>query len=454
MLSISFSTFSLFSQRDSSNKSQGQGIKGKIDLYEEMSHTNSHKNRGTIKSLSSPGEFDCNLYPNMKLRAGYLNDSDQYCDPEDSEQAFDDVSLSPGHNLSLPKGTGKHRKVSYRIRFAIPENSNRTAKDYRNRDEERSLQKATTTGGGGISGICGYNRSNNWVSWRESESNHKTIICNGDCGDSDILGKNEVQCTTVVDDESETKSDTGFCCDFYRPPDVWVTPIKSKDELQKWIAKRVWDFEYRDDEELEYEVDHSCLMRGVKGLMRIPEEMGLIAEDWQVNLDERDPWEMTASNDTAPNLPKKTRDDSRHRFSVKQIFDVNGQCEDSASVPLDEDIFYNQLMRVVDFPHLEESEHSRNTEDPTESPSDQSSVSDANSNTSFISLVDYLDFDGSDTSSVSVSLPTNGMDNDSNQFPSEDKPEQQVSKLSRPNEECQESSDSLKAFNHNKRGYG
>lgn len=427
------SSLSSLSPRDCSDKDIGQAlfsqrqVKEKIDLYEKISHI---KSQGPFKR-HSPGDFDHNSIPTMKLRATYLNDPDKRGDLEDSYHVFPDVTLSPRHNLPMPKGSQKFRKVCYRIRFAIPDDK-----------QDSPKEKSNSNRGGGIRGICGYNRSNNWVSLPESETmDNRTKI-------------------DRWDGNSETSHDGN--CDLYRPPDVWITPFKSKDGSQKWIAKRVWDIEDRDDEEPEYEVDHRCLMHGVKGLMGIPEERGLTAEEWQVNIDERDPWELTATKDATPTLPRRTRDESRPRLLIKKIFDVGGHAEDLGSVTLGEETFFNKLVRVVDFPHLEKAGGGDSAEKMDEQ-TQESVLSDSDSDASFISYVDYLDFDGSDTSSVSASLATYGTDGDSLKV--EDTQQIRLSKHNergfgrpndwvKPNDAYEESSDDLKVSRHSQRGYG
>ena len=438
------SPLSCFSPRDCSDKDIDQSlysqrqVKEKIDLNKKISHD---KSQCPFKRVHCPGDFDHTSIPTMKLRASYLDDPDQRGDLEDSYNVFPDVTLSPRHNLPMPKGSKKFRKVSYRIRFATPKVK-----------QDSPKEKSKSNRGGGIRGICGYNRSNNWVSLPESEMMDNRIKIDR------------------WDGNSETSYDGNF--DFYRTPDVWITPFKSKNGSQKWITKRVWDIEDRDDEEPEYEVDHWCLMHGVRGLMGIPEERGLTAEEWRVNIDERDPWEMAVTKDATPTLPRRSRDDSRRKVSFENIIDVDGRAEDLNSVTLCEEPFVKQLVRVVNFPHLEKAgredsddEMDTQTQESVEmdAQTQESVLSDSDSDASFISHVDYLDFDGSDTSSASASLATYDTDGDSLKvgdtqqirlFKHYERRFGRSKDWVRPNDAYEESSDDLKVSRHSQRGYG
>jgi hypothetical protein len=331
----------------------------------------------------------------MKLRdTQFQEDGDtaySIVDHEDSQEFLADVSLSPGsdHNLPRPKGYIKHRRVGYRIRFDIPDLENKSDDQDNNDDEcdsedkgvSSTIEAATVSSrGGGLSGISGFNRSNDWVSWRESETENNKInrgddnIIIDDGGDS--TSESESHCTTTADEQPKSELSGGGG---YDPPDVWVTPIKSKDGSRKWIAKRVWDIEDKDDEEPEYEIDHWYLMNGVRGLMGIPEEMGMTSDEWQVIIDESDPWEMAANKDSTPNLPTRKRDDHfRAQLFVKMVVDVDGQCEEStsSSVLLDEENCHEQLEHITDISHYEEN-----------SLTDASTILDSESDASFISFV-------------------------------------------------------------------
>ncbi len=418
-LSESISTLSSTSTRDNSLHSQEHGIKAKINLYENMTNNAAGKPRPTFKQYNCPDDFDHKLYPTMKLRDTNSESQDQPYQQEISEQIVSDVSLSPGQSLSLPNGSGKQRKVSYRIRFTAPGQDNREeTMDHNENDGFNTPAKNC----GGIRGVRGYNRSNNWFTLSDAELNSvNKDKCN--CDDCHKVEQTTANNEETVDEESDDMSESSYN-DFDRPPDVWITPIKSKDGSQKWIAKRVWDIEDKDDEEPEYEVDHSCLMRGVRGLMGIPEEMGLIPEEWEVNVDVRNPWEIATSDDAAPILPNR---------------DTN----DFATRARKEEKFCNQLLGAVDFPHLELR--------PEESSyhSEESSPYDSESYASFISLIDYIDFNDSDTSCLE-SIPTHGSNDDLYQLKSDDEMEQEFGSNQVPHQ----FSDLLKLSNHCKRGFG
>lgn len=397
------SSLSSLSHRDSSVESsqkkigrslhsQRRGIKAKIDMYENMCH----------KSRDSLNNMKCSY----QLQPTYLGDTAQCNDLEDSQEVLVNISLSPGHNLPKPKGYKKHRRISYRIRFGIPDLENSDDQDVNDCDSDgKDVSKGEGAGsrGGGIRGICGFNRSSDWVSWEKSVTETTKIDREDeDRENGDIIDENDTHYTT--DEQSEKKSDTS--CGGYHHPDVWVTPIKSKDGSRKWIAKRVWDIEDKDDEEPEYLVDHLCLMDGVRGLMGIPEEMGMTSDEWQINIDESDPWEMTADKDSMPIFPTRTRDNFRAPLYVKKVIDVDGQYEESSrSLLLDEENYHTQLEHI--------------TELSLDSLTDLSDSFDSDSDGSIISLIDY--FDDSDASSISVSLPTHSTDH-SYQFSSKGDP--------------------------------
>lgn len=400
-----------------------QGIKERISLSESMDGKS--RDNDSFNRLNCPGNFDFELYPSMKLRATYSDDPAQSSDHEDSQEVLARVPVSPGQNLPLPKGFKKHRKVSYRIRFAIPELENITedSNNFDNEDKDAHADESAV-GRGGIRGIRGFNRSNNWASYPESETENNMTCTDGDDRDDDDHMSEIGSYSLPPDEQSETNSE--MSCGGFRenyPPDVLVTPIKSKDGSRKWIAKRVWDMEDRDDEEPEYEVDHWCLMHGIRGLMGIPEEMGMTSEEWQVNIDESDPWDMSANKDSAPKLPKRTRDNYRPQLSVQKLFALDGQYEESTSLLLNAENYRAQLKHVT-FAQLEQ--------DLT----DYSALSDLGSDASDVCSFDYFYF--SDNSSFTVSIQTTSTDELS--YQSEDEPEDSLG--------------NFKFSNHSQRGFG
>lgn len=462
---------------------QKRGIKEKIDLYESLCHKSSIREGFHRHRPSCPGDFDCDLYPTMKLRDTYLDDSQsvQSNDHEDIQDELSNVSLSPGHNLPQPTGCRKHRRVSYRIRFAIPDldaiHPNDGKQCYSEETEEASTERVSGPRGVGIRGICGFNRSDQLVTWGESrmESKIDKDVEEKD-PDGDIASQNEASLVASDnDDDSEARSEISFGDLGFHRPEVWLTPIKSKDGSRKWIAKRFWDIEDKDDEEPEYELEHWCLMHGVRGLMGIPEEMGMTSDEWDVSFVESNPWERTATNDFSPNLPRRSREDNSVRAAqlfVKTVIDVDGTCEDStSSLPLDEENFDAQLLHITNLPSLNEKLTDKAPAATLNNITEHSIISDFKSDVSLLSLMDY--FDGSDTSSVSASMPTQSVDDDASyQLPSDNESGQgqpfESSKISiqhergfgrpdvwvRPKYVQNESPESSKRSHHNERGFG
>ena len=257
------------------------------------------KSISVVKLASAIAACD-DLYP-----ISNLHDLTQSYDLEDSQEVLSNVELSPGHTLPQATGCRKHRRMSYRIRFATTISGNHDAKNCSNQGISVPSNKTIDYNERCIRGVRGIDRPNVWVSWNDS-------------GTEDGNSVDEGYCTDVSDNRAHSATSNKKLESKYQTrPDVLVTPIKSMDGSRKWIAKRLWDIEDKDDEELEYEIDHFCLMHGVRVLMGIPGEMGMTSDDWQVNIDESDPWEMTVNKDSAPALPTRTRDD-RYAVLFKQ----------------------------------------------------------------------------------------------------------------------------------------
>jgi hypothetical protein len=246
-----------------------RGIKDKIHLYESIA---AHKSRD-LSFLGYGGDGDSLT---MKLRRTYLDDSNRSND--DSSEVLADLSLSPaGQSLPQPAGC---RRISYRIRYE-------TAMK-RDRFTAESALELQQQGGKRIGGrgIHGSNQSNSWMTCSddsniggvqqdssqlssrhrrssnpENRTNNWTDETNDDDDDDD-------------DDDDTQEVDRTRGCRGYARPDVWITTINSKDGSRKWIAKRVWGIEEKDNEEIEYEVDHSRLMDGVRDLLCVPEDLG------------------------------------------------------------------------------------------------------------------------------------------------------------------------------------
>jgi len=126
-------------------------------------------------------------------------------------------------------------------------------------------------------------------------------------------------------------------------PDVWITPLKSMDGSRKWKVKRVWDVEDVDDEEPEYEVDHSELMSSVRDLLGVPEDLGSTSREWEIEIDERNPWMTAAERDAPPTPPSKPC------FFVKTVYDIDGELDGSDStVSLTGQDFANTIQDITD----------------------------------------------------------------------------------------------------------
>ena len=343
-------------------------IKDKIDLYESFSHRNSF-------TSSSDTTFDLQS-PVMKLRNSFLGKASPSGKNKDSQEVIDRVPLSPDDTLSRSAGRKIHRRISYRFRYGTPDlrcNDDKKAKDDA---ESKKASEGDTAGtrGGGIRGIHGYSRSCKWISWDESGSQGDKI----DRKDDDNKEEDYVKCT--ITNEHSKKGDVS--CEnsrYYQHPDLWITPITSRNGSRLWIAKRVWDKDDRDEEEIEYLIEHLLLMDGIRGLMGIPER----PDEWEENDDEIDPWETSAEKDSAPAIPR--RHSSCSPLYVNRVIDIDGQYKASSrSVLLDQENFSKQLQHNAEF-----WKHN-----------DISMEYDSDCDASFNSLIDY--FSSSDDSSIEI----------------------------------------------------
>lgn len=361
-----------------------QRIKEKIELYETIHHERMQKK---VQKVIIPGDFDHNSYPTMKLRATYLDDTGRSVDSLCSEEVLANISLSPGHSLPIPTGCRKHRRISYRIRFGVPDLQGEKEADSAHEERRKNGTDATpvrrksmgSTGGG----ICGFNRPKEALS-----------------------GRRPLRRKSLGDHSAKVENDGNGHHGFERP-DVWITPLKSKDGSRKWIAKRVWDVEDKDDEEPEYEVDHTCLMEGVRGLLGIPEEWGTTTDEWQVNIDESDPWETAADKDSAPNFPSRPKGGNQDSLSVEKVVDIDGQQYGAGTTAF----LYNEAEFDSQFEHITDvTKHENYLRKRFDmSTSSPNRVGDIDS--SGVSIADCLDGDeDEDDTSVSVSLSSHCTD--------------------------------------------
>jgi hypothetical protein len=257
-------------------------IKDKIHMYESMAH----KSRDVSFLGCGGGDGDCLT---MKLRRTHL---------DDSNQSTDDSSEVPAGQI-LPQPTGC-RRISYRIRYETPTKIPRRDRFGAESAPELQQEGSTISGGKRMCGrgIHGFNRPNSsmtcsddsnigvqhssQLSSRHRRSSNPEIRTSNDWtttdstdetnDDDDDHDGHDVDDDEDDDDDQEVDRSRG--CHEYERPDLWITPIESKDGSRKWIAKRVWDIEDIDNEEPEYEVDHPRLMDGIRDLLCVPEDLG------------------------------------------------------------------------------------------------------------------------------------------------------------------------------------
>jgi hypothetical protein len=190
-----------------------------------------------------------------------LNDEGISCSSEESFPTYADIVLPSGQRLPRPKGRKKTRRTNYRISYQgptllrledvygnlmeIPEVDNRFSTGL---CDERPLMKPLRGGGDAESHHKSVSRHHHVVG-KDSQPSYPT---RRRCGEDD------------VDDDHSMSEDEPNEPFVGNRPDVWITPLKSFNGSRTWKVKRVWGVDLVDDEEPEYEVDHSFLMASIR----------------------------------------------------------------------------------------------------------------------------------------------------------------------------------------------
>jgi hypothetical protein len=245
---------------------------------------------------------------------------------------FADIVLPCGQRLPPPQGRKKHRRTNYRIRYQgptllrledvygnlmdIPEVDDRFSTAIR---DEAPLIKPVRRGGG----------RDNWTSNLDSPP-----TCPPRPHYDDYDKDREDDDTSI----SQTEMFAGS------RPDIWITPLNAMNGSRTWKVKRIWDNEDIDDEEPEYQVDHSDLMSSIRELLGVPEDLGSTTDDWEVNIDETSPWDNTGDKDSPLAPPCKPV------FRVKTVYDVEGQLDGSEpSISLTETDFESKIHDITEY---------------------------------------------------------------------------------------------------------
>lgn len=126
-------------------------------------------------------------------------------------------------------------------------------------------------------------------------------------------------------------------------PDVWMTPLKSRDGSRKWKVKRVWDVEDVDEDEPEYEIDHADLTLSVRDLLGVPDDHSNTSSVRCVSFQDSNKWDVTTNRDAPPTKPRQ------RSFSLKTFYDVDGDFDGSeSSISLDDGQFIRKLSKIAE----------------------------------------------------------------------------------------------------------
>lgn len=296
---------------------------------------------------------------------------------------FSDIVLPSGQRLPPPKGRRRHRRTNYRIRYEgptllhldevygvlmdIPEADHRFDAEPRQSGGLRPPRRHHGEDSPRLPRRCRDGTNNGG---QDAPPKHPTRgnLSDDDCDDTDegSLTDDDFYGTMTVPTNGVSDPHRVRGCN---RPDVWITPLKLEDGTRKWKVKRVWDVEDVDDEESEIEVHHSDLMNSVRELLGVPEEFGTRSQEWDIEIDEFDPFQSCADMDSPPTIPRKAP------FFIKKIWDVDGQLDGSeSSMSLDNDEFVNKMKDITETANHENSMDGINYEGLGHSEPDQSPV--------------------------------------------------------------------------------
>ena len=288
--------------------------------------------------------------------SGLCSEEDDSAEPTMSESghAFLDIVLPSGQRLPPPKGNQKNRRTNYRIQYQGP-TLLRLEDVYGNLMDIPEIDERFASGpndGGPLSmprrSPAGYDDGLPTQRHSGSEGSRDFApkcprrpryededesLCSVDEADDQDDGEGSLAQGELVGNSSSRNGNR---------PDVWITPLRSSDGARRWKVKRVWDIEDVDDEEPEYLVEHSDLMTSVRDLLGVPNDLGGTSQEWQISIDESNPWDNAAKNDSPPAPPRKSI------FSVKKVYDIGGELDGSdSSISLDVLEFNNKIQEIA-----------------------------------------------------------------------------------------------------------
>jgi hypothetical protein len=299
----------------SSNLEPGNNLSPRIDTLDNEDQLDNTKDSNKYQHAIVESSEEAKPELIINNNGGILNSS------KDSVPIFAEIILPSGQRLPPPKGRKKQRRTNYRISYQgptllrlvdvygnlmeIPEVDNRFSTGL---GDERPLMKPLRRVGDRRSQDQSTTRS------RDVAATDPSPLCPTPRRWRDDV-EEDVFVNKLADDHSMSDDEVFGG----KRPDIWITPLKSFDGSRKWKVKRVWDVEDVDDKEPEYEVDHSNLMSSIRDLLGVPDDLDQTTQEWQVNIDESNPWDAAGEKDLPPSPARKPT------FFVETVYDISGQ---------------------------------------------------------------------------------------------------------------------------------